>query len=154
MTTTGNTSLYQTNARDTLGEYHAIGTQNGRWVYQKKWEDRFLEYGNKYWLANTGVGKKSGHLHHDGGSVCPESITGEWQISSQDEKGRWSWTTDVELKVSCLTESQTEKPPYTLPVFAQSQLSQRIEGKFLYDLIKYCRQMKYFLPLASSDIRL
>ena len=127
LTTVANTSLYQNNAKETLGEYHAIGTQNGRWVYQKKWEDRFLEYGNKYWLANTGVGKKSGHMHHDGGSVCPEFITGEWQISSQDEKGRWSWTTDVELKVSCLADSQTETPPRTPPAFPQSKLIHKVE---------------------------
>ena len=128
LTTAANKSLYQDNAKDTLGEYQAIGTQNGRWVYQKKWEDRFLEYGNKYWLANTGVGKKSGHMHHDGGSVCPEFIRGEWQISSQDEKGRWSWTTDVELKVTCLDESQTEKPPRSPPSFSQSRLINRLEG--------------------------
>ena len=137
LTTPSNTSLYQSNARETLGEYQAIGMQNGRWVYQKKWEDRFLEYGNKYWLANTGVGKKSGHMHHDGGSICPESITGEWQISSQDEKGRWSWTTDVELKVSCLKKSQTEteKPPGDPALFTHSHLVHKIEGKILYDLI-------------------
>ena len=26
--------------------------------------DRYLEYGDKYWIGSTGVGKSSGHLHH------------------------------------------------------------------------------------------
>ena len=46
--------------------YRAIGKINGRWVYQKPGEDRYLEYGNKYWIASTGVGKTSGHIHNSG----------------------------------------------------------------------------------------
>ena len=46
--------------------YKAIGLINGRWVYQKPGEDRYLEYGNKYWIASTGVGKTSGHIHNSG----------------------------------------------------------------------------------------
>ena len=59
---------------------------NGRWVYQKTGEDRYLEYGDKYWLGSSGVGKKSGHLHHHGGSVCPENANGVWQISRNKDE--------------------------------------------------------------------
>ena len=52
--------------RASLGVYRAIGMINGRWVYQKPGEDRYLEYGNKYWIASTGVGKTSGHIHNSG----------------------------------------------------------------------------------------
>ena len=38
-----------------LGDYVAIGTQNGRYLYQQKDEDRFLEYGDRYWIVSTGV---------------------------------------------------------------------------------------------------
>ena len=82
---------------------------NGRWVYQKPGEDRFLEYGDKYWLGNSGVGRKSGHLHHHGGSVCPEHIQGDWEISHQDEDdGTWSWQIDEDLTVECVTEEKKD----------------------------------------------
>jgi len=96
-----NLSQYEEQALASLGTYHAIGIVNGRYAYQMAGEDRFLEYGTRYWLASTGVGKTSGHIHHHGGSVCPEHIKGEWQISSKDEAGDWVWTDDLELKVSC-----------------------------------------------------
>ena len=123
-TKSNNESLYQSNALGALGDYIAIGMKGGRWVYQKKWEDRYLEYGDKYWLGNTGVGKSSGHIHHDGGSVCPEDIKGEWQISSKDSEGHWSWHNDLELVVTCVTEetSHTQPPPSRLIKLRQEEL--------------------------------
>ena len=59
-------SLLNVLFRASLGVYRAIGMINGRWVYQKPGEDRYLEYGNKYWIASTGVGKTSGHIHNSG----------------------------------------------------------------------------------------
>ena len=47
MTDSENQTLYQTNALASLGEYYAIGMKGGRWVYQKKYEDRYLEYGDR-----------------------------------------------------------------------------------------------------------
>ena len=101
-----NQSLYQPNAMAALGEYTAIGMNNGRWVYQKKWEDRYLEYGDRYWLASNGVGKTSGHIHHDGGSICPEQIKEEWQVSTKDKEGDWTWATDQQLVVTCSEEAE------------------------------------------------
>ena len=83
---------------------------NGRWVYQKVGADRYLEYGNKYWLGTTGVGKVSGHLHHKGGSICPEEILpGSWSISFRQEDGEWVWQEDPLLRVECLGEGREEE---------------------------------------------
>ena len=111
---------------------------NGRWVYQKPGEDRFLEYGDKYWLGNSGVGRKSGHLHHHGGSVCPEHIQGDWEVSRQDEDdGTWSWQEDEDLKVECVREKDVREehadhsvghsgkhshPPYSLPLISRGDI--------------------------------
>ena len=112
---------------------------NGRWVYQKPGEDRFLEYGDKYWLGNSGVGRKSGHLHHHGGSVCPEHIQGDWEVSRQDEDdGTWSWQADEDLKVECVEEKEKDvrdhadhlvgvpgkhpHQPYALPLISRGDL--------------------------------
>jgi len=117
-----NIAFYQNNARETIGVYHAIGMVNGRWVYQKTGEDRYLEYGDKYWLGSSGVGKKSGHLHHHGGSVCPENANGVWQISRQEEDGAWSWQDDPQLKVECVHDRLDGRarpgngPPLALPL--------------------------------------
>ena len=85
--------------------------------------DRYLEYGDKYWIGSTGVGKSSGHLHHQvthrdgdtcdtcatclmqGGSTCPEHVaTGGWEIARRDEAGSWSWRSDPRLLVTCVEE--------------------------------------------------
>ena len=85
--------------------------------------DRYLEYGDKYWIGSTGVGKSSGHLHHQvthgdgdtcatccdvmqGGSTCPEHVaTGGWEIARRDEAGSWSWVSDPRLQVTCVEEA-------------------------------------------------
>ena len=86
---------------------------NGRWVYQKHGADRYLEYGNKYWLGNTGVGKVSGHLHHQGGSVCPEDIAaGGWSISFKTPTQSWEWREDPQLKVVCVETKDHEVPQH------------------------------------------
>ena len=77
---------------------------NGRYVYQKKNHDRFLEYGVGYWLVSSGVGRSSGHIHHHWGSVCPEHIVDEWQISDKDEDGNWVWKDDPKLKIECVSK--------------------------------------------------
>ena len=88
--------------------YRAIGMINGRWVYQKPGEDRYLEYGNKYWIASTGVGKTSGHLHNAGGSVCPEHLgPGDWEISREVED-KWTWVSDPDLEVICVPENSED----------------------------------------------
>jgi len=125
LTDSENQTLYQSNARAALGEYTAIGMKGGRWVYQKMWEDRYLEYGDRYWLGSTGVGKTSGHIHHNGGSICPESITGEWQISTKSSEGDWSWKTDLGLLVTCITE--TPETPET-PETQKTQKTQKKNG--------------------------
>ena len=50
-----NSSYYGEENSKTLGDYVAIGTQNGRYLYQQKDEDRFLEYGDRYWIVSSGV---------------------------------------------------------------------------------------------------
>ena len=50
-----NSSFYGEENSKTLGDYFAIGTQNGRYLYQQKDEDRFLEYGDRYWIVSSGV---------------------------------------------------------------------------------------------------
>ena len=50
----GTSSSSEENSK-VLGDYVAIGTQNGRYLYQQKDEDRFLEYGDRYWIVSTGV---------------------------------------------------------------------------------------------------
>ena len=98
----GNESFYDEQPKESLGIYKSIGMNNGRYVYQKKNEDRFLEYGEKYWLLSTGIGKRSGHIHHHGGSVCPEHIEKEWQISDKNKDGRMGWKDDPDLKIMCV----------------------------------------------------
>ena len=50
-----NSSYYGEENSKTLGDYLAIGTQHGRYLYQQKDEDRFLEYGDRYWIVSSGV---------------------------------------------------------------------------------------------------
>lgn len=109
-TNSANASYYTEENSKTLGSYTAIGTQHGRYLYQKDGEDRFLEYGDRYWIVSTGVGKTSGHLNHLGGSVCPESIKSGWQISTQDPQGNWGWMADPGVRLSCVAEP-SESPP-------------------------------------------
>jgi len=97
-----NQSFYDEQPRESLGVYKAIGMINGRYVYQKNNHDRFLEYGDRYWLVSTGVGKGSGHIHHPGGSVCPEHIKSEWQIADKDDDDNWLWKDDPELEITCV----------------------------------------------------
>jgi len=105
-----NKSFYGERQKESLGSYKAIGMINGRYVYQKENLDRFLEYGDRYWLVSTGVGKASGHIHHHGGSVCPEHIEKEWQISDKDEDGGWVWRDDTKLKISCIKAHHDNRP--------------------------------------------
>ena len=100
-----NISFYGDEPKDSLGIYKAIGMNNGRYVYQQKNLDRFLEYGDRYWLVSTGIGMYSGHIHHPGGSVCPEHIKNEWQIAEQRKNGQWTWKSDPELKITCVKKS-------------------------------------------------
>jgi hypothetical protein len=121
-TNAANTSFYGDANSKTLGTYKAIGTQQGRYLYQKPGEDRFLEYGDRYWLVSTGVGKTSGHLNHVGGSVCPEHLDVGWKISTLDEQGSWDWTEDAGLRVDCLPEAAPTGLPHV-------RLEHRVEGR-------------------------
>jgi len=96
-----NSSYYGEENSKVLGDYIAIGTQNGRYLYQQKDEDRFLEYEDRNWIVSTGVGKSSGHLNHLGGSVCPEHVDSGWQVSQQDSLGNWGWIGEPGVKVTC-----------------------------------------------------
>ena len=65
------------------------------------------------------MGKASGHIHNAGGSTCPEHLeAGAWQIS-REEEGKWSWVSDPDLQVTCVTEvteaGKHKPPPYALP---------------------------------------
>jgi len=106
---TFNKSFYGKNPKESLGVYKAIGMVNGRYIYQKENHDRFLEYGYKHWLVSTGVGKSRGHIHHTGGSVCPEHIEKEWEISDKDKNGAWFWKDDPELKITCVKKKNDKK---------------------------------------------
>jgi len=101
--------FYDEQPKESLGIYRAIGMINGRYVYQKNNQDRFLEYGEKYWLVSTGVGKGSGHIHHPGGSVCPEHIKNEWQIAHKDDNGEWGWKDDPKLEITCIKQKPEMK---------------------------------------------
>eukprot|EP00092_Neocalanus_flemingeri_P004424 GFUD01004759.1.p1 GENE.GFUD01004759.1~~GFUD01004759.1.p1 ORF type:complete len:337 (+),score=61.88 GFUD01004759.1:200-1210(+) len=107
---TGNNSFYNLKSKDSLGDYKAIGMNNGPYIYQKKNHDKFLEYRDRYWLASSGVGRTSGHIHHPRGSVCPEHIEKEWQISDKNEDGQWVWKEDPELKITCVKQMNDMKP--------------------------------------------
>jgi hypothetical protein len=110
----GNKSFYAEEPKESLGNYKSIGMINGRYVYQKENLDRFLEYGERYWLVSTGVGLFSGHIHHPGGNVCPEHIKNEWQIADKDEKDNWFWKDDPELEITCVKQKNHIGPKHTL----------------------------------------
>jgi len=106
----GDKPFYDEQPKESLGIYKSIGMVNGRYVYQKDNHDRFLEYGEKYWLVSTGVGKGSGHIHHPGGSVCPEHIKNEWQIAHKNEDDEWAWKDDPKLEITCIKQKADKKP--------------------------------------------
>ena len=108
----GDKSFYADDPRGSLGNYKSIGMINGRYIYQKENLDRFLEYGEKYWIVNTGVGKGSGHIHHPGGSVCPEHIKSEWQIANKDEDDDWFWKDDPKLEITCVKQRKDMRPKH------------------------------------------
>ena len=84
-------STYGETPSSSLGLYTAIGTQNGRYIYQMEGQDRFLEYGDRYWLVTAGVGRTTGRIHHTVSSVCPQHIRSGWRIASRDGEGEWKW---------------------------------------------------------------
>eukprot|EP00092_Neocalanus_flemingeri_P022407 GFUD01024300.1.p1 GENE.GFUD01024300.1~~GFUD01024300.1.p1 ORF type:complete len:344 (+),score=84.11 GFUD01024300.1:87-1118(+) len=101
---------YNNQSKDSLGDYKAIGIINGRFVYQKENLDSFLEYGGKHWTVSYGVGQNTGHIIHQGGSVCPEHIEKEWQISYTNADGDWEWKDDPFLKITCV-KKMTDMTP-------------------------------------------
>jgi len=109
----GDKSFYDEQPKESLGNYKSIGMLNGRYVYQKDNLDRFLEYGERYWLVNTGVGKGSGHIHHAGGSVCPEHIKNEWQIADKSEDDSWVWKDDTKLEITCVNKRKEINPKHS-----------------------------------------
>ena len=83
------------------------------------------------------MGKTSGHIHQDGGSICPESIKGEWQISTKSKDGDWSWKTDLGLEVTCLetksedgSEQSSHHPPGKLSHMFQPFRSEEDPGYY------------------------
>merc|ERR1719435_207887 len=68
----GNASFYSEEPKASLGRYTSVGMYNGRYMYQMEGHvDRFLEYGDKYWLSNTGVGTWTGSSSTGTSTGCP-----------------------------------------------------------------------------------
>ena len=68
-----------------FGVYTAIGTNNGRYIYQMEGKDMFLEYELlQNWKVTTGVEQDSssggGRMRYDVGVICPEHSSPEWKI--------------------------------------------------------------------------
>jgi len=107
--------IYAEEARKTLGRYTAVGTSNGRYIYQHDGMDRYLQFdeSNLNWLIVHEVGKKSGFIYHSGGSVCPENSGARWHVASYDkEKNATSWEHDPEFEVSCVNQKTPEHPSF------------------------------------------
>jgi len=91
-------STIYANLTKAFGLYTAIGTQQGRYMYQMEGEDRFLEYWYGNWLVSTAgdVGDFNMKIYHIGGSICPEHATSGWKIENGD-----TWKEVLGIKVEC-----------------------------------------------------
>eukprot|EP00090_Calanus_glacialis_P031958 TRINITY_DN53035_c0_g1_i1.p1 TRINITY_DN53035_c0_g1~~TRINITY_DN53035_c0_g1_i1.p1 ORF type:complete len:309 (-),score=62.31 TRINITY_DN53035_c0_g1_i1:26-952(-) len=86
-----------------LGTYSAVGIRNGRYLYQRRGMDRYLEYhNNNQWMITTGVGKAPGYFNHEGGTVCAEHAKEKWKFGSFDDDNKWVWTSDAQLEITCM----------------------------------------------------
>jgi len=101
-------SLYPEYSSLCLGRYSAVGVMNGRYLYQKRGMDRYLEYHkNNQWIITTGVGKAPGYFHHQGGTVCVENAKDKWMFGSLNEDNKWVWTSDSQLDITCMEVKET-----------------------------------------------
>ena len=93
--------------QQSLGEYTAIGMVGGRWAYQKKNEDRYLEYHSQHWNVFNPTLRITEYLNHSGGSLCPELIggPGPWELTTSDSSS--DILRDLDLTVTCRTEVNT-----------------------------------------------
>jgi len=99
----GNDSFYPEYTKLGLGRYSAVGMLNGRYLYQKKGFDRYLEYHkNNHWMITTGVGKAPGYFNHQGGTVCAENAKEKWKFGSLGDDNKWVWTSDAQLGITCV----------------------------------------------------
>eukprot|EP00092_Neocalanus_flemingeri_P009756 GFUD01010508.1.p1 GENE.GFUD01010508.1~~GFUD01010508.1.p1 ORF type:complete len:422 (-),score=91.34 GFUD01010508.1:138-1403(-) len=99
--------VYTEEAKKTLGRYTAVGTTNGRYVYQHDGMSRYLEFdeSNQNWLVVQGIGHTSGFIYHSGGSVCAENSGNRWHAASYDEKTKTNdWVHDGDFKVLCVDD--------------------------------------------------
>eukprot|EP00092_Neocalanus_flemingeri_P078850 GFUD01098162.1.p1 GENE.GFUD01098162.1~~GFUD01098162.1.p1 ORF type:complete len:430 (-),score=100.07 GFUD01098162.1:62-1351(-) len=99
--------VYTEEAKKTLGRYTAVGTTNGRYVYQHDGMSRYLEFdeSNQNWLVVQGIGHTSGFIYHSGGSVCAENSGNRWHAASYDEKTKTNdWVHDGDFQVLCVDD--------------------------------------------------
>jgi len=101
-----------------FGLYTAIGTLDGRYIYQMDGKDRFLEYWGAHWLVRTGEGSQNhgGIIRDDQGSVCPEQIIGGWKSDSGDGI---SWKDEPGITITCeggLENSGSDSTPIILGI--------------------------------------
>jgi len=91
-------STIYANLTKAFGLYTAIGTQQGRYMYQVEGTDRFLEYWHGNWLVSTAgdVGDFNMKMYHEGGSICPEHAIAEWKVENGD-----TWKEVLGIKVEC-----------------------------------------------------
>ena len=84
---------------------------NGRYLYQAPGKDRYLEYiSSNYWIIGDGVGKSTGYISHDGGSVCPEYAVNSWEVSVwYEDTKRYGWEDDTLFTVECKQEDGVEE---------------------------------------------
>ena len=94
----------QTNTRESLGLYRAVGTYHGRYLYQRPGRDRYLLYlDTGDWMVTDKVGHDHGYLSHTGGSVCPEETNNNWEISIYHQHtDTFTWARDNKLRVECV----------------------------------------------------
>ena len=101
------------NLTNSFGVYTAIGTRNGRYIYQMDGQDIFLEFGGSYWwsrsnwLVTTGIGNTRGKIRYNGGSICPEHVSSGWQIPNSSSRYYVSnWKEDPGITVTCEGKDQ------------------------------------------------
>ena len=90
-----------------LGEYTAIGMVGGRLAYQKKNEDRYLEYHSQHWNVFNPTSRITEYFHHSGGSLCPELIGGPGPRELTTSGSSSDILRDLDLTVTCRTEVNT-----------------------------------------------
>ena len=115
------------NLTNSFGVYTAIGTRNGRYIYQMDGQDIFLEFGGSYqsyWMVTAGIGQTRVYgytgIRYDGGSICPEHVSSGWKIPNvttsffNSYTYVSSWKEEPGITVTCEGKDQVRNQSYNL----------------------------------------